>query len=42
MAGHPQISLGTPRTIWMKSSLTDGSAVAIRRIGHRGHRISAI
>jgi hypothetical protein len=36
----PPISVITSHSIWMSSSLTDGSAVMVCRIGHRGHRIS--
>jgi hypothetical protein len=39
MKQHPLISVGQSCGIWISNSLTNGSVVAVRRIGHRGHRI---
>jgi len=40
MTGHPNISLGTSLIMWMSNSLIEGSAVAVRKNAHRGHRVS--
>lgn len=37
--GAPLISVESSGNIWICNSVTDGSVVALRRIGHRGHRI---